>query len=94
VRAHVQEEISEWNGKTSELGLAWNEDAISKFDEAKQDAARLALLTAFAPYRVDKSVVSAFRKHFPGDDKLVGALAWASFTSARKIGAWLQTPPT
>jgi AhpD family alkylhydroperoxidase len=94
VRAHVQEEISEWNGKTSELGLAWNEDAISRFDEATQDAARLALLTALAPYRVDKSVVSAFRRHFPGDAKLVGALAWASFTAARKIGAWLQAPST
>jgi AhpD family alkylhydroperoxidase len=92
VRAHVQEEINEWNGKTSELSLAWSEDAISRFDEATQDAARLALLTALAPYKIDESVVSAFRKHFPGDDKLVGALAWASFTAARKIGTWLQTP--
>lgn len=92
VRAHVQEEINEWNGKTSELSLAWSEDAISRFDEATQDAARLALLTALAPYKIDESVVSAFRKHFPGDDKLLGALAWASFTAARKIGTWLQTP--
>jgi AhpD family alkylhydroperoxidase len=94
VRAHVQEEINEWSGRISELSLAWTEDAISRFDEATQDAARLALLTALAPYRVDESVVSAFRKHFPGDDTLVGALAWASFTAARKIGTWLQMPPS
>ncbi len=93
VRVHVQEELSEWNGKTDELSLAWSEDAISRFDEATQDAARLALLTALAPYRVDVNVILAFRKHFPGDDKLVGALAWASFTAARRIGTWLQTPP-
>lgn len=92
VRAHLQEEINEWSGKISELSLAWTEDAISRFDEATQDAARLAMLTALAPYRVDESVVSAFRKHFPEDDKLVGALAWASFTAARRIGTWLQMP--
>ena len=94
VRAYVQEELSEWNGKTSELSLAWSEDAICRFDEATQSAARLALLTALAPYRIDEEVVLGFRKHFPGDDKLLGTLAWASFSAARKIGTWLQPQPT
>ena len=94
VRAHVEEEISEWTGKTSELGLAWSEDAISRFDEATQAAARLALLTALAPQNVDETVVLAFRKHFPEDAKLVGALAWASFSAARKIGTWLHLQTT
>jgi len=91
-RRFVKEEISEWDGKASELNLAWSEETISKFDEATQAAARLALLTALAPNEVDAEIIAAFSKHFPGDDKLVAALAWASLTAARKIGTWLQPP--
>jgi AhpD family alkylhydroperoxidase len=90
VRAHVEEELSQWTGKTSELSLAWAEDAISRFDEATESAARLALLTALAPNRIEQEAIVTFRKHFPQDEKLVGALAWASFAAARKIGTWLQ----
>jgi AhpD family alkylhydroperoxidase len=89
VRAHVEEELSQWTGKTSELSLAWAEDAISRFDEATESAARLALLTALAPNRIEEKAIVSFRKHFPQDEKLVGALAWASFAAARKIGTWL-----
>ena len=94
VRAHVEEELSQWTGKTSELSLAWCEDAIARFDEASESAAHLALLTALAPNRIDKNAISTFRKHFPEDEKLVGALAWASFAAAKKIGTWLQPQPT
>ncbi len=90
VRAHVEEELSEWSGKTSELSLAWSEDAISHFDVATESAARLAIQTALAPGRIEESAILAFRKHFPEDTKLLGALAWASFAAARKIGTWLQ----
>ncbi len=90
VRVHLQEEISNWNGSTSELSLAWCEDAIGRFDESTQSAARLALLTALAPKRVDEETVLDFRKHFPQDEKLIGVLAWSSFAAARKIGTWLQ----
>ena len=89
VRAHVQEELSQWMGKTSELSLAWAEDAISRFDEATEAAARLALLAALAPDRIDEGAVLAFKKHYPEDEKLVGVLAWASFAAARKIGTWI-----
>jgi AhpD family alkylhydroperoxidase len=92
VRAHVEEELSEWSGKTSELSLAWSEDAISRFDEATESAANLAVLTALAPDRIDTKSILVFRKHFPEDEKLLGALAWASFAAARKIGTWLQSP--
>ena len=92
VRAFIQEEIDAWCGETSELRLAWSEDAISRLDEPTQAAADLALLTALSPHEVDEKVVLSFKKHFPEDNKLVGALAWASFTAARKIGTWLQQP--
>jgi AhpD family alkylhydroperoxidase len=90
VRAHVKEELSEWTGKTSELSLAWSEDAISRFDTATESAARLAIFTALAPDRIEPQAILAFRKHFPEDTKLIGALAWASFAAARKIGTWIQ----
>jgi AhpD family alkylhydroperoxidase len=91
-RAYLQQEINEWSGKTSELSLAWTEDAIARFDDATQSATRLALMVALAPYRVEKQVVCAFQKYFPQDEKLLGVLAWASFAVARKIGTWLQPP--
>jgi AhpD family alkylhydroperoxidase len=53
-------------------------------------AARLALLVALASYQVDEGVIKAFRSQYPGDDKLIGAAAWASFMAARRIGSWLQ----
>jgi AhpD family alkylhydroperoxidase len=81
VRAHVEEELSEWSGKTSELSLAWSEDAISRFDEATESAARLAVLTALTPNRIDENTILDFRNHFPDETKLLGALAWASFAS-------------
>jgi AhpD family alkylhydroperoxidase len=93
VRAYIQEEVDVWHGKTSELSLAWSEDEISKLDAATQAAADLALLTAIAPHEIDKNAVLTFKKYFPQDDKLVGTLAWASFTAARKISTWIQTPP-
>jgi AhpD family alkylhydroperoxidase len=93
VRAYIQEEVDVWHGQTSELSLAWSEDEISKLDAATQAAADLALLTAIAPYEIDKNIVSTFKKYAAQDDKLVGTLAWASFTAARKISTWIQTPP-
>ncbi len=90
VRAYIQEEVDLWHGQTSELSLAWSEDEISKLDAATQAAADLALLTALAPYEIDKSVVLNFRKYFPQDSKLVCTLAWASFIAARKIVSWIQ----
>jgi hypothetical protein len=30
--------------------------------------------------------------HFPEEEKLLTALAWGSFTAARRIGTWLATP--
>lgn len=93
-RRYVQEEIDEWNGRPSELSLAWSEETICKFDEPLQAAARMALLAALAPSEVDEKIVAAFQQHFPGDEKLLGALSWASFAAARRIGSWLMTPKT
>jgi len=89
VRDCVVEKVQSWNGKEPGLGRHWVEEAISGLDEKSKDIARLVLLTALAPYQVDKEMVNAFTTHITGDDGLIGALAWGSFTAARRIGTWL-----
>ena len=92
VRAYVQERVQGWNGETLRLNKQWVEQAISGFNDASKAAGQLALLAALAPYQVDEGIVLAFRVHFPGDDKLLGTLAWASFMAARRIGSWFHVP--
>ena len=69
-------------GMVQDLGVA-------RLAEVKRPAARLALLTALASYQIDKDTIAAFRAQQPGDDKLIAATAWASFTAARRVGTWL-----
>ena len=86
----LEEQVQAWEGKEPGLGRHWVEEAVSGLDNKSKDITRLILLTALAPYQVDKDVVNAFTTHISGDDKLIGALAWGSFTSSRKIGTWLH----
>ena len=94
VRTCVQEHVQAWNGENLDLNQRWIEKAIHGFDISSQAAGRLALLTALMPHQVNDTTVLAFRSHFPEDDKLLGALAWSSFTFARRIGTWLCVPST
>ncbi len=89
VRARVKKQVQAWKGEDPGPNRSWVEQNIRGFSEASQVAGRLALLTALAPYQVDDEVVFAFRTYFPEDEKLIGTLAWASFTAARRIGTWL-----
>jgi len=91
VRDCVLKHVQAWDGKVPVLGRHWVEEAMNGLDEKSKDIARLVLLTALAPYQVDKGVINAFTIHISGDDKLIGALAWGSFTAARRIGTWLYT---
>lgn len=92
VRHYVEEQIYAWNGEFPEFSRSWVEQVIKELTGPPRVAVRLTLLTAIAPYQVDEEVVLAFRKSFPEDSKLLGAIAWASFTAARKIGTWLHMP--
>lgn len=92
VRALVQERARAWDGSDPGLSRRWVEDAMHELPEASKPAARLALLTALASYRVDETTISDFRLLHPGDDALIAATAWSSFTAARKVEAWLHLP--
>lgn len=38
-------------------------------------------------------LVADVYQHMPADEDLVSAVAWASFTAARKVGTWLTPLP-
>jgi len=84
------ERIAAWTGEDPPLGAAWVDEGVSGLTGRHRPAARLALLTALAPYRVDAGEVAAFRAAWPGDRALVAVTAWASFTAARRITSWLD----
>jgi AhpD family alkylhydroperoxidase len=90
VRDCVVKHVQDWDGKDPILSRDWVEEAMNGLDEKSKDIGRLILLTALASYQVDDSVVHAFVTHTNEDKKLLGALAWGSFTAARRIGTWLQ----
>jgi hypothetical protein len=90
VRLLVHKQVGSWQGEDPGLSRHWVEEAIIGLDESHKPAARLALLTALASYQVDEGVIHAFRSQYPGDDKLIGLAAWASFTAARRVGSWLH----
>ena len=90
VRLLVREHIAAWNGEPPSLSRGWVEKALAGLDDAEKPAARLALLTALAPYQIDENTIAAFRAQQPGDEKLIAATAWASFTAARRVGTWLS----
>ncbi|TLU82419.1 MAG: alkylhydroperoxidase [Chlorobium sp.] len=92
VRTIVNHAVQEWQGNDQELDNRWCEEAIACLDDANKCAGRLALLTALAPWRVSETIVRDFSSYFAGDNLLVSALAWSSFSAARKIGTWLTLP--
>jgi len=90
IRDCVVKHVQAWDGKDPGLGRHWVEEVMSGLDEKSKDIGRLVLLTALAPYQVDEGVVNDCTTHIIGDDRLLGALAWGSFTAARRIGTWLH----
>ncbi|WBB80689.1 carboxymuconolactone decarboxylase family protein [Micromonospora sp. WMMD882] len=92
VRALVLERLRGWRGEETGLSRQWCEDLVDGLPEPDRAAGRLTLLTALASYQVDEEVVTEFRRHHPEDRALVEAVAWASFVTARQIGAY-HLPP-
>jgi len=88
----LSERLEFWDGKDPGMGRGWVEEALKGFSERSKTVGRLVLLTAFASSQVDEKTVRSFLTNFPGDDKLLSALAWSSFSAARRIGKWLHKP--
>ncbi|MEW8492714.1 MAG: hypothetical protein AB2604_02865 [Candidatus Thiodiazotropha taylori] len=88
----VRREIGKWQGESKGISRQWLEDSLTGISDQQKPAARLALLTALAPYQVDDEVINSFRKSWPGEKELLGATAWASMAAARRVSSWLVVP--
>lgn len=93
-QARVLDHLAGWRGEDPPFGFAWLEETLAGLPEPEAAVARLALLTALAPHRVDEKEIAAFRRHFAGDAALVTALAWACFETARRMSRWLAPATT
>ncbi len=92
VRERILERLEAWDGTDPGLGGLGPKEldaALAGVPPEEKDAGRFALLTALASYRVDSTVVAAYRTRYPKDTQLLGAAAWASYVSARRVGQWL-----
>ncbi len=94
VRQCVQKYIHSWNGEYPGMSRHWVDQAIQGLDEARKDVGRLVLTASIAPHQVDEQMIVLFRNTYPTDEALLGAIAWGSFTVAKRIGRWLYTPFT
>jgi alkylhydroperoxidase family enzyme len=88
VRDLVCRRLDVWRGEETGLSREWCERLVAGLPVEDRGAGRLALLTALAAYQVDEEVVGEFRRTEPRDDRLVEAVAWASFAAARQVGHW------
>ncbi|MFK7693196.1 carboxymuconolactone decarboxylase family protein [Paenibacillus sp. HJGM_3] len=80
--------LDHWDGKDPGISRKWAEQAVESLSGPSRIAAKLALLTALAPYQVDEELVHVFRAAYPEDIQLLHLLSWASFTAACRIGTW------
>lgn len=91
VRYCIKEYLDSWTGEKPGVSRKWIELPTKKLIRSKRIAAQLALLTAIAPYQIDKKLVLGFKRFFPEDIKLLGLASWASFSAAKKIGTFLYS---
>lgn len=91
VRELVTARLGSWHGEEPGVSRAWVEGAVEPLDATQRPLGRLALLAAFASYQVDAQILRDARGQ-PGprgDETLVAAAGWASFTAARRVCSWL-----
>ncbi|MBZ0277987.1 MAG: carboxymuconolactone decarboxylase family protein [Anaerolineae bacterium] len=89
VRDCLMTHLAQWDGRDPGLGDAWLKPMLADLPDDLAAEGRLTLLAAFTPYRVTAAEIAAYRQTHPTDSDLIGALAWASLTTARHIGGWL-----
>ena len=74
------------------IGSSWTDEHTRRLPEELRAATRLALLTSLAPHQVTDADVVAARPLLATDASFVSALAWAAWTAARRVGAWITRP--
>ncbi|MER7760787.1 alkylhydroperoxidase [Streptomyces sp. NPDC097619] len=93
VRDRLAERLEEWDGGPVGPSRAWLTEALTGLPHEDRPAARLALLTAFAPYQAVDEDFAAFRTRFPEDRALIELTAWAALSAALCVGSRLAVTP-
>ena len=88
-RSFASEFVQAWQGEAVEISRDSVEDAIQRLSPEQRSSARLVLLTAIAPHQVDDGMIREFADPGQDQEKILGAISWASFTAAWRIGSWL-----
>jgi AhpD family alkylhydroperoxidase len=92
VREALTVRLEAWRGEPLPLHALSPSEPAAGVQQQHQAAARLALLTALAPERVDARLIEAFRREQPTDTELLATTAWAAYAAARRINRWLRPP--
>jgi AhpD family alkylhydroperoxidase len=91
-RAVVRRAVTAWRGEPMPISSSWTDEHTRRLPEELRAATRLALLTSLAPQQVTDADVAAARPLLTTDASFVSALAWAAWTAARHVGAWITRP--
>ena len=93
VRKRVRECLAAGAGAGYGLGegLGWLESEVSGLPAEDRPAGRLAMLIAFASYRVPDAAVHEFRAPGRTDADLLALASWTSFAAARQVGSALAS---
>jgi hypothetical protein len=83
IRSRLSAAIESWSGEEPPLGTGWIDSALGSDEASAEPAARIALFTALAPYRLD-------RKELEREPEMaVAAASWGALAAARRVGSWI-----
>jgi AhpD family alkylhydroperoxidase len=94
VQSFVEQTISKWDGQDKGISRNWVEVLTDGLDLRAKAIAKLALLTAFSSFQVDKTVIDEFKSYYPLDEQLLAVVVWASFYTAHMIASWSDLSQT
>jgi AhpD family alkylhydroperoxidase len=88
VRRLVRTRVAAGDGPGPDV-RGWLDEGLAALPPADHASGRLALLTAFASYRVTPATIDAYREQGHGDQGLIELTSWASLAAARHAGSTL-----
>jgi AhpD family alkylhydroperoxidase len=94
VRALINERLESWHGERLSVSRGQAAGIVRDLQQINRPIGILLLFTALASHDVDAPLVAAARNSFAqlenSDQALVGAVAWAAFSAARRTARWLN----
>jgi len=89
VRDLVQSRLKTWCGEAMPLSRSWVDQEIEGLNGKDYHVAKLVLVVAKASWQFDDSLVQAVMRHIPDEEHLIRALAYAAFSAARRLAAYI-----